>query len=123
MNWIRSINVNAVAVSEYAQKLTKFELLKGDYRAGWLLKAITCIDLTTLGGDDTPSNVSRLCHKALRPVPTDLLNRLGFSYDNDCPIKAAAVCVYPLRVEDAVATLSKCEFAHNIKVASGKINL
>lgn len=27
----------------------------------WLLKAITVIDLTTLAGDDTRSNVLRLC--------------------------------------------------------------
>lgn len=37
--------------------------LKNDYRAAWLLRAVTCIDLTTLGGDDTPSNVARLCQK------------------------------------------------------------
>lgn len=42
-------------------------------QAAWLLKAVTCIDLTTLAGDDTPSNVHRLCLKAIQPVRHDLL--------------------------------------------------
>ena len=29
-----------------------------------MLRAVTCIDLTTLAGDDTESNVKRLCFKA-----------------------------------------------------------
>lgn len=34
-----------------------------DYELAWLLKAVTCIDLTTLAGDDTATNVNRLCIK------------------------------------------------------------
>ena len=42
-------------------------------QAAWLLKAVTCIDLTTLSGDDTDANTSRLCLKAARPIRKDLL--------------------------------------------------
>lgn len=45
-------------------------------QAAWLLKAVTCIDLTTLSGDDTPSNVQRLCFKAKHPIREDLLKAL-----------------------------------------------
>lgn len=46
-------------------------------QAAWLLKAVTCIDLTTLSGDDTASNVQRLCYKAKYPIREDLLKALN----------------------------------------------
>jgi deoxyribose-phosphate aldolase len=67
-----------------------------------LLKAVTCIDLTTLAGDDTPGNVQRLCAKARSPIRPDLLEALGMA---DTPITTGAVCVYHRRVPDAVAAL------------------
>lgn len=45
-------------------------------QTAWLLKAVSCIDLTTLAGDDTPSNVHRLCVKAIQPVRYDLLKKM-----------------------------------------------
>lgn len=45
-------------------------------QAAWLLKAVACMDLTTLGGDDTASNVRRLCYKAKYPIREDLLKAL-----------------------------------------------
>jgi len=42
-----------------------------------MLRAVTCIDLTTLSGDDTATNVSRLCFKAKSPVREDLIKALG----------------------------------------------
>src|SRR3546814_19294171 len=42
--------------------------VKKDAQAAWLLKAVTCIDLTPLAGDDTPERVKRLCAKAKSPV-------------------------------------------------------
>ncbi|MDE0233249.1 MAG: deoxyribose-phosphate aldolase [bacterium] len=51
----------------------------------WALRAaISMTDLTTLEGMDTRDKVRQLCHKAIRPDPTD------FSIP---PV--AAVCVYP----------------------------
>ena len=43
----------------------------------WLLRAVTCIDLTTLAGDDTPTNVQKLCLKAANPIRADLIKSLG----------------------------------------------
>ncbi|KAG5865838.1 hypothetical protein JTB14_029935 [Gonioctena quinquepunctata] len=118
LGWLNSVNINLTAVNELANKLNSLRELKDDYRAAWLLKAITCIDLTTLAGDDTNSNVSRLCYKAAKPVAEDLLNELGFEYDEKCPIHTAAICVYPSKVEDAVQTLKKMGMVEKIKVAS-----
>ncbi|KAF3859449.1 hypothetical protein F7725_021848 [Dissostichus mawsoni] len=42
----------------------------------WTAEGVTCIDLTTLAGDDTPSNVHRLCLKAIQPVRHDLLKEM-----------------------------------------------
>ena len=53
--------------------------VKKDAQAAWLLKAITCIDLTTLNGDDTAERVQRLCAKARSPVRSDILEALGFA--------------------------------------------
>lgn len=41
-----------------------------------MLRATTCIDLTTLSGDDTFSNVQRLCFKAQHPIRDDLIEAL-----------------------------------------------
>ncbi|RYG88158.1 deoxyribose-phosphate aldolase [bacterium] len=76
--------------------------VKKTHQIAWLLKAITFIDLTTLGGDDTPSNVRRLCAKARRPVREEILTVLGAE---NLPIRCAAVCVYPEMVPVAVKSL------------------
>ena len=47
------------------------------FQISWLLRVVSCIDLTTLAGDDTPSNVTRLCYKAKRPIRDDVLTALG----------------------------------------------
>lgn len=117
LGWLNSVNVNLSAINEYAKKLQAKEI-KGVYRAAWILKSITLIDLTTLAGDDTNSNVSRMCFKAARPVAEDLLEKLGYKYDKLCPIRTAAVCVYPARVEDAVLCLKQLGYYDEINVAS-----
>ena len=38
-----------------------------------LRRAVTCIDLTTLAGDDTEANVARLCLKAGNPIRKDIV--------------------------------------------------
>lgn len=45
-------------------------------QAAWELRAVSCIDLTTLAGDDTMANVNRLCFKAKNPVRQDLLKAM-----------------------------------------------
>ncbi|KAM3673324.1 deoxyribose-phosphate aldolase isoform 2-T2 [Ammospiza maritima maritima] len=110
---ISKVYVNRPAVVRHAEQIKKWKTLKGNWQAAWLLKAVTCIDLTTLSGDDTPSNVQRLCFKAKHPIREDLLKALDM---HDKGITAAAVCVYPARVSDAVDTLKAA--GCNIPVAS-----
>jgi deoxyribose-phosphate aldolase len=65
-----------------------------------LLRAITCIDLTTLSGDDTKARVKRLCDKARRPLRDDLLKALDIA-----SLQTGAICVYHDMVETAVSAL------------------
>jgi len=63
--WFDSIRVNLSAAERRVATLPGRRSVKKDAQAGWLLKAITCIDLTTLNGDDTAERVRRLCAKAV----------------------------------------------------------
>ena len=94
--------VNLSAAERRASTLTKRRSVKKQWQAAWLLKAITCIDLTTLAGDDTEGKVKRLCAKARQPVRHDLLDALGVT---DLNLKVGAVCVYPTMVPYAVEAL------------------
>ena len=102
LDWIRDVRVNRSAVERRAATIGTRRSVKKDWQAAWLLRAITLIDLTTLSGDDTRSNVLRLCAKARHPVRADLLGELGAQ---DLPIRTAAVCVYHAWVETAVEAL------------------
>lgn len=103
--------VNLSAVERRTTTLPKRRSIKKGWQAAWLLRAVTCLDLTTLAGDDTPGRVHRLCAKARQPVRPDMLARLGV---HDKKITVGAVCVYPSRVRDAVKALE----GTNIPVAS-----
>lgn len=96
------IHINRSAVERRAATLGKRRSVKKQWQAAWLLKAITCIDLTTLAGDDTPGNVYRLCAKAKSPVRQDLLAKMGMQ---DEKIQTGAVCVYHNFIADAVTAL------------------
>lgn len=102
LGWVRDTHVNPSAVRRRASTLATRRSVKKQWQAAWLLRAITCIDLTTLAGDDTPGNVARLCAKARQPVRPDVLKALGAA---DLGLKVGAVCVYHARVADAVQHL------------------
>ncbi|MCR9137202.1 MAG: deoxyribose-phosphate aldolase [Alphaproteobacteria bacterium] len=102
LDWINDIQVNRSAVERRCTTLGGRRSVKKDAQAGWLLKAITCIDLTTLNGDDTAARVRRLCAKARQPVRPDLLEALGVADRN---ITTGAVCVYHRFVREAVEAL------------------
>jgi deoxyribose-phosphate aldolase len=99
---VRALRVNRSAVERRAATLPARRTVKKEWQAAWLLRAITCMDLTTLQGDDTPGNVLRLCAKARRPVRHDLLEALGMA---DVELKVGAVCVYHAFVSVAVDAL------------------
>ena len=102
LSWVRDARVNRSAVERRALTIPTRRSIKTTWQAGWLLRAITLMDLTTLQGDDTPGRVRRLCAKARQPVRSDLLESLGMQ---DVPLHVAAVCVYHAFVRTAVEAL------------------
>jgi len=102
LNWVREVRVNTSAVERRAQSHIARRTVKKDWQAAWLLRSISCMDLTTLAGDDTDERVCRLCAKARRPIRQDLVERLGIE---QLGIKVAAVCVYHTFVETALHAL------------------
>tara|TARA_R110002049_G_scaffold44333_5_gene129963 strand:+ start:13482 stop:14495 length:1014 start_codon:yes stop_codon:yes gene_type:complete len=101
MNWVRSVQANTSAIERRAASLPARRSVKKAHQAAWLLRAITCIDLTTLSGDDTARRVERLCAKARQPVAPALLEALGMA-----PITVGAVCVYHEMIPAARAALA-----------------
>ena len=104
LDWVHEARfTNRSAAERRAATLPGRRSVKKVWQAAWLLRAVTCIDLTTLQGDDTPGNVRRLCAKARQPVRADILEMLGASA---LPITVGAVCVYHNLVEAAVEALA-----------------
>jgi deoxyribose-phosphate aldolase len=101
-DWVEGARVNLSAVERRAATMTTRRTVKKEWQAGWLVKALTCIDLTTLSGDDTAERVRRLCAKARAPLRADLALALGL----DAMPHVGAVCVYPTMVRSAVAALA-----------------
>ncbi len=102
LGWVLDQRVNLSAAERRVATLPGRRTVKKDAQAAWLLKAVTCIDLTTLNGDDTPERVKRLCAKARQPVRLDILDALGVG---DRGITTGAVCVYHRFVSTAVQAL------------------
>lgn len=107
--WVEAVRVNLSAVERRTSTLGARRSVKKDWQAAWLLRAISCIDLTTLAGDDTPGRVQRLCAKARQPVAPEMLEQLGVPH-----LTVGAVCVYHEMVETAV----RCLEGTNIPVAA-----
>ena len=99
---VNAVRVNRSAVERRVETLAGRRSVKGDAQSAWLINAITCIDLTTLSGDDTEARVRRLCAKAAQPVRPDLLAALGLEGRR---ITTGAVCVYHRFVACAVEAL------------------
>lgn len=102
LEWLEGVEVNFSAVERRTATLLGRRTVKKEWQAAWLLKALTCIDLTTLNGDDTPGRVKRLCAKAKKPLRDDIAEALGVA---DRHITTGAVCVYHEMVETAVREL------------------
>src|SRR5580692_4011667 len=102
LNWVQEVRINTSAVERRAQSQVARRTVKKDWQAAWLLRAITCMDLTTLSGDDTAERVRRLCAKARQPIQHDLVEKLGIE---ELGIKVGAVCVYHAFIETALHSL------------------
>jgi len=111
LDLVASQRVNLSAVERRCAALSGRRTVKKTYQAAWLLKAISCMDLTTLSGDDTPGRVRRLCAKARNPVRPDLVAAMGIA---ELKLTTGAVCVYHEMIAPAVEALS----GTNIPVAA-----
>ena len=100
LDWVASVQVNTSAIERRAATLGGRRSVKKEFQAAWLCKAISCIDLTTLSGDDTAGRVKRLATKARQPVRADMLAALGMQ-----GLTVGAVCVYHDMVATAVDAL------------------
>ena len=100
LNWVLSAQANTSAIERRAASLPARRSVKKAHQAAWLLRAVTCIDLTTLSGDDTARRVGRLCAKARQPVAARILDALGMP-----PITVGAVCVYHEMIAPALTAL------------------
>ena len=111
LDWIKEVRINTSAVERRALTHVTRRSVKKEWQAAWLLRSISCMDLTTLSGDDTDERVRRLCAKATQPIQPDLVTRLQIE---DLKIKVAAVCVYHRFVETARRALE----GSGVKVAA-----
>jgi deoxyribose-phosphate aldolase len=102
LDWVEDVRVNTSAVERRAQTLVTRRTVKREWQVAWLLRAISCMDLTTLSGDDTDERVLRLCAKAKQPVQNAILKQMGL---DGFQLKVAAVCVYHRFVETALRAL------------------
>ena len=100
LDWVRCVQANTSAIERRAATLPGRRSIKKEHQAAWLARAVSCIDLTTLSGDDTVRRVQRLCAKARHPVRQDILDALGLP-----DLTVGAVCVYHEMVPAAVAAL------------------
>ena len=103
LDWVRQVRVDRSAVERRAQSLLGRRTVKKQWQAAWLLRAIACMDLTTLAGDDTPGRVQRLCAKARQPVRPEIIHALGAE---SLGLQVGAVCVYHEMIEPAVQALA-----------------
>ena len=101
LGWVQSVRVNLSAVERRAATIPTRRTVKKEWQAAWLVRAIECMDLTTLAGDDTPGTVTRLCAKARQPIRQDMQAALGLD-----TLRVGAVCVYHALVPTAVTALA-----------------
>ena len=102
LDWVEEIRVNTSAVERRANTIPARRSVKKEWQAAWLLRAIACMDLTTLSGDDSAERVRRLCAKARRPLQDSIVKGLGIE---ELGLHVGAVCVYHAFVGTAVKAL------------------
>lgn len=102
LDWLESVRVNRSAVEWRIATLGTGRALQKEWRAGWLLRAIALMDLTTLSGDDTPGVVRSLCARARHPIRSDVVEALHIE---PLQITTAAICVYHAFVPTAIEVL------------------
>ena len=107
-SWIERLRINQSAVERRTTSLPGRRSVKQEAQIAFMLKAISCLDLTTLQGDDTPGRVQRLVAKARQPLNQSILAAYGLS---DLGLHTAAVCVYHEMVAIAARQLKNSPVA------------
>ncbi|MDH5404293.1 MAG: deoxyribose-phosphate aldolase [Candidatus Heimdallarchaeota archaeon] len=102
LDWIKNVYINKSAIERRVNTLPSRRSIKKQWQVAWLLRAISCLDLTTLSSDDTDGNVERLCVKGLNPVRRDILEGFGVTNLN---LTVGAICVYHNMIPKAVSIL------------------
>ena len=102
LDWVEKVRVNTSAVERRAATHCARRTVKKENQAAWLLRAIACMDLTTLSGDDSADRVRRRCAKARNPLQRHLVEGLGIE---ELHLTVGAGCVYHAFVETAVKAL------------------
>ncbi len=101
LDLVTRAQANTSAIERRCATLPGRRSVKKQWQAAWLVRAIQCIDLTTLSGDDTPGRVRRLCAKARQPLRRDIAEALGTG-----GVTTGAICVYHEMVPTAVEALA-----------------
>jgi len=102
LEWVNKVHCIKPAIEKRAAEIKTKRCVKKQYQAAWLLRVTSCIDLTTLAGDDSIANIERLAFKASKPIRPDLLKIIDFPN-----ITTGAVCVYPSRVAEMKDALKR----------------
>ncbi|WP_294619073.1 deoxyribose-phosphate aldolase [uncultured Roseovarius sp.] len=100
LGWLDSVQVDDAAMEAETAEIDASCNNAGTHHAAWLLRAIQCMDLTTLSGDDTPERVEALCQTARAPLPAELAEKHGAG-----GLTVGAVCVYHAMIPTALAAL------------------
>ncbi len=82
--------MNLSAAERRVAALAGRRTVKKQWQAAWLVRAIQCIDLTTLNGDDTQGRVRRLCAKARHPLREICRWHSGFPATPSPPARSAS---------------------------------
>ena len=101
LDWVLAVQANTSAIERRCSSFPGRRSIKKEHQAAWLARSISCIDLTTLSGDDTVGRIRRLCAKARQPVRQDILNHIGLPN-----LKTGAVCVYHDMIAHAKSALA-----------------
>ena len=68
LDWVEEVRVNTSAVERRAATIGARRSVKKEWQAAWLLRAIACMDLTTLSGDDSAERVSGCAPRRAGPA-------------------------------------------------------
>ena len=94
--------VDTPAVRKRAGTMLSRHSIKGPSQTAFLIGGLEVVDNTTLSADDSRTKVDRVCAKARNPVPSDILETLGFG---DLNVHTGAVCVYHRQIPYALRAL------------------